>query len=90
LLRLAVAKVALPVGLMATGAPTSAPSIWNCTEPIGWRTEKSRSVTEAVKVTCCPTVDGFFDDATAVAVRFAFTICVIVWLLVTKLPFVPL
>src|SRR4051812_26436697 len=89
LLRPAVVNVAWPPEVRGTGAPTSAPSTLNCTEPVGTSVEKLTFFTDPVKVTDCPTVDGFFDDVTVVDVLFGLMTCVIVRLLVTKFPFVP-
>ena len=44
----------------------------NCTVPVG----PEEGLTVAVKVTCCPNVDGFNDDISAVVVVDALTVCV--------------
>jgi hypothetical protein len=43
----------------------------NCTVPVG----PEEGLTVAVKVTCCPKVDGFSDDVSVVVVLAALTVC---------------
>ena len=72
-------RVALPVPSRVTGDPSElAPSV-NDTLPAG-TVVPDAGVTVAVKVTDCPKVEGFCEDARAVVVFTlvaAFTICVI-------------
>jgi hypothetical protein len=67
----AVVWVATPA-LRVTGVPELAPSITNCTVPVGVPLPE---VTVAVNVTDWPNTDGFTDEATAVAVLPALTFC---------------
>jgi hypothetical protein len=57
----AVLNVALPIGV---------PSLMKTTEPVG---APNPLETVAVKLTCCPALEGFFDEATAVVVLAALT-----------------
>jgi hypothetical protein len=60
----------------ATGEPKGAPSTTNCTAPVGVAVDPAEvSETVAVKVTACPETDGFDDEATAVVVSAAVTVC---------------
>jgi hypothetical protein len=58
------ALVALPL-TSVTAKPKFAPSIWNCTLPVGVETGP---LTLAVKVMDCPTTDGFVARETEVKV----------------------
>src|SRR2546422_425197 len=61
----------------ATGAPKSAPSILNCTGPVGVPAPGATALTVAVNVTGWPNNDGFTDEFTAAVVSALFTSWVI-------------
>ena len=62
-----VAKVATPDALIATVASTVAPSL-NTMLPVAVFAPEVFGVTVAVNVTDCPTLAGFSDEVSAVAV----------------------
>jgi hypothetical protein len=66
-----VVTLAVPP-LSAVVPKTIAPDL-NVTDPVG--VPVVEDVTVAVKVTACPTDDGFCDDANAVFVAALFTVC---------------
>src|SRR5262249_13387597 len=57
-----------PPPARAPGPPKLAPSIWNCTVPVGVPAPGATAATVAVNVTACPNTDGLADELTAVAV----------------------
>ena len=69
-----VAKVATPEELIAAVPSTVAPSL-NVTFPEAVFAPEIFGETVAVKVTDCPAFAGFADEATAVVVAAAFTVC---------------
>jgi hypothetical protein len=66
--------VALP-STKATGLPTFAPSITNCTVPVGVGLKGMGGITVAIQLTGCPTVCGFAEEVTVV-VLLARIVCV--------------
>ncbi len=67
-------KLAAPP-VSVTGEPEFVPSIFSCTVPVGVPTPGACATAVAENVTDSPGFDGFFDDATVVAVVAGLTIC---------------
>ena len=81
-----VVKVAVPL-LFNVAVPSWAAPSENVTVPVGVPVPGGTGLTVAVKVTDCPTTDGFADDDTAVVVAILLTVWVSgAELLPTKLP----
>jgi hypothetical protein len=67
-------KVACPVALTATGAPTGFPFTLNCTVPVVTRAvDGDTAATVAVRVATWPKADGFAEELRVVAVAAALT-----------------
>jgi len=61
--------------LTFTGDPKFAPSITNCTVPVGLVVPEAGAMV-AVNVTDCPKTEGLAEDMTVVVVFIAFTVSV--------------
>ena len=69
----AVCSIAWPLVSRATGEPEFAPSITNCTEPVGTANDGAFADTVAVKVTFWPRMAGVVSEVTVVVVSAALT-----------------
>src|SRR5438067_4869485 len=83
--RVLVLKVATPEAFRLT-VPTLLPSMVNVAVPVG---VPAAEVTVAVKVTDCPTPDGFWLDVSVVVVVAATTWVTVFDVLPAKLPLAP-
>ena len=67
------ALLAVPPESVAA-APKLTPFVLNCTVPLGVPAPGATAVTVAVKVTACPTNEGFVEELTAVELLALFTV----------------